>query len=173
MELNENFSQAHDALVESLAYSGLGVTEDMTFAEISSILSHHFTDVPDNITTPLSMSVAAGVSSSITKFYDDLYDLTNVQSITIKYNVNSNSGHRHHYVYSNIGISTNKSSIFRGKQTTVSTGSYASYDYEHTIDVSDLTGSYYIGGTMWARHIEDGRALNLQMAFTINQVLFV
>lgn len=45
LDLNQSlqsFSKAHEALVESLAYSGLGVTEDMTFMEICAVLADKF-----------------------------------------------------------------------------------------------------------------------------------
>lgn len=38
-DVNENFSQAHEALVAALQYSGLGITNETTFAEITDILS--------------------------------------------------------------------------------------------------------------------------------------
>lgn len=41
-ELNENFSQAHEALVASLQFSGLGITSECTFDEMADILTTYF-----------------------------------------------------------------------------------------------------------------------------------
>ncbi|MCI8527739.1 MAG: hypothetical protein HFH82_01060 [Lachnospiraceae bacterium] len=95
----------------------------------------------------------------INGFYDGKYDMTNLIGITITFeyyysdNSGSNDGDNEDKYYYNtyeagVGVSNNKSTF-----NVIKTLSYGQYSYDNThkgtysvnIDVSDLTGEYYIG----------------------------
>jgi hypothetical protein len=164
-------NNAKAGIVDSLKYSNLGITEESTWAEIEAALASEFSEsnlILDPITTSIKAEYTRGEDNQNKAikyaWYDTKYDLTDISALTITYNYyyldpDSDVGDvAQKYFYnafkSYVGVSSSNtdkstSDVFEVENVfEVGSSSYEttmSGTKTVTLDVSDLSGEYYIG----------------------------
>ena len=144
-----------DELYTALQYSGL-VTPEMSYEEMLEALKEYFPDIPSPISEELVVRGTYSNSPNIIwKWYEEPYTLNIVNNLKVNtyvsYSDNKNSkGEKYAYntYQTYVGISINKVNIEKSVVDNIGQDSYTvsgSHDIVLNLDVSNISGRYYIG----------------------------